>query len=670
VRSVNGYDSAGRLVNLTHSGRYWTLAAYTYTLDAVGNRLAVTERVLPPTPFNYLPVILKDFAGSGEQMLPGEQTTPFVSPLPFQSPLPPISSAPPHHTAAPMFDPSLLIIAPIALAAVVARKKGRKGALFVAVLTGALVIVGQTHTSGALPAPMPFLSPQSPPPGCTLPAAIGDTRVISYTYDPLYRLSQAAYSSGECYQYGYDRVGNRTAMTTTIGTTTYQYDPANRLTNAGGVNYTWDNNGNLINDGSSLYRYDRANRLISTTLGSATTLFSYNGDGVRLKQIVAGTVTTYTQDVAAPLPVVLQAKTSITTTKYLYSLGTRPLAQNATAWEYLLPDALGSVRQIASTNGYINRTQDYEPYGSVLGSSGSGASTYGFTGEERDQSGLIFLRARYMQPRLGIFLARDPWSGDQLRPGSLNGYSYVEGNPVNAADPTGLRKFRIWASAFIPQETIEFPYPYTTIDWLFGRIPFVQFKVDPHARFEGDGRSFAWGNSATVFNKTFSARVWHEITIETDPIIAFDPVTFSDAQTGWTIVGYTEDHFGFGLPREVRDRAPFPAKAAVSREGCTIKIAFMASASNPLIKVAPTIDYAYYLRFDLKTNELYIAGYYDKFPAHELYVASDTGVSLALVQAMPSGVTQTPLDLASLPILIQPVTVRLPPDQNGSCGCQ
>jgi hypothetical protein len=134
-----------------------------------------------------------------------------------------------------VFDPSLLIIAPVALAAVVARtparrrhnvpgttRKGRKGALFVAVLAGTLVIVGQTHTSGAVPVPMPFLSPQEVPPGCTLPMTIGDTRVISYTYDPVYRLSQAAYSSGECYQYGYDRVSNRTAMTTTVGTTNYQ----------------------------------------------------------------------------------------------------------------------------------------------------------------------------------------------------------------------------------------------------------------------------------------------------------------------------------------------------------------------------------------------------------------------------------------------------------------
>jgi RHS repeat-associated protein len=98
---------------------------------------------------------------------------------------------------------------------------------------------------------------------------------------------------------------------------------------------------------------------------------------------------------------------------------------------------LGSVRQIANANGYIILTKDYEPYGSLLNSSGSGNSIYGFTGEERDTTGLIFLRVRYMQPGLGIFLARDPWSGDVLQPGSMNGFDYVEGNPINLSDPTG-----------------------------------------------------------------------------------------------------------------------------------------------------------------------------------------------------------------------------------------
>ncbi|CAG0937622.1 hypothetical protein TFLX_06569 [Thermoflexales bacterium] len=43
-----------------------------------------------------------------------------------------------------------------------------------------------------------------------------------------------------------------------------------------------------------------------------------------------------------------------------------------------------------------------------------------------------------MQPTLGIFLARDPWSGDVIRSGSMNGFGYGLGNPVKYTDPSGM----------------------------------------------------------------------------------------------------------------------------------------------------------------------------------------------------------------------------------------
>ncbi len=81
--------------------------------------------------------------------------------------------------------------------------------------------------------------------------------------------------------------------------------------------------------------------------------------------------------------------------------------------------------------------KSYEPYGSVLTSTGSASSIFAYAGEEADTTGLIYLRARYLQPRLGIFLSRDPWSGDVLRPGSMNGFNYGLGNPVRHTDPSG-----------------------------------------------------------------------------------------------------------------------------------------------------------------------------------------------------------------------------------------
>jgi YD repeat-containing protein len=89
------------------------------------------------------------------------------------------------------------------------------------------------------------MEPEFAPPVAPLAQPVTTThRIISYTYDSLYRLVTATYSSGEYYHYTYDAVGNRLSLTTTVGVVNYQYDAANRLTSVNGQAYTWDDNGN------------------------------------------------------------------------------------------------------------------------------------------------------------------------------------------------------------------------------------------------------------------------------------------------------------------------------------------------------------------------------------------------------------------------------------------
>jgi hypothetical protein len=87
--------------------------------------------------------------------------------------------------------------------------------------------------------------------------------MINYTYDPLNRMRQAAYSYGRQFNYDYDVVGNTITQTMDLGPgdpviTAYQYDHANRLMYVNAQAYTWDNNGNLLNDGNGTYTYDHA----------------------------------------------------------------------------------------------------------------------------------------------------------------------------------------------------------------------------------------------------------------------------------------------------------------------------------------------------------------------------------------------------------------------------
>lgn len=44
-------------------------------------------------------------------------------------------------------------------------------------------------------------------------------------------------------------------------------------------------------------------------------------------------------------------------------------------------DALGSVRQLVDDSGMVTLSKSYQPYGQVMDSTGSGVSSYGYTGE-------------------------------------------------------------------------------------------------------------------------------------------------------------------------------------------------------------------------------------------------------------------------------------------------
>jgi YD repeat-containing protein len=81
------------------------------------------------------------------------------------------------------------------------------------------------------------------------------TRVITYVYDALNRLTGAEYSTGEFYAYAYDAVGNANTVVECITLTitiTYSYNAADRLVTATGSSdstvwwYTCDDRGNLI----------------------------------------------------------------------------------------------------------------------------------------------------------------------------------------------------------------------------------------------------------------------------------------------------------------------------------------------------------------------------------------------------------------------------------------
>ena len=113
------------------------------------------------------------------------------------------------------------------------------------------------------------------------------------------------------------------------------------------------------------------------------------------------------------------------------------LAEYDTAWRYYLPDRLGSVRHLVDPAGAVQLAQSYDPFGNILSQGSTGSSAFGYTGEQVDPTGLVFLRARYYQPSTGRFLTADSVIPDPLSSQGWNRYAYVGNRPINYADPSG-----------------------------------------------------------------------------------------------------------------------------------------------------------------------------------------------------------------------------------------
>jgi len=238
-------------------------------------------------------------------------------------------------------------------------------------------------------------------------------------------------ASGPGYQdtYSYDENGNRLAKSGNPGGYVgYSYDAADQMVAAGGVSYTYDANGNLDMRGADDFTFDHENRLTQAVIAGATSSSTYNGDGLRMSHTVTGVTTNYTWDVAAGLPVVLQDGIN----SYVYGLDLISATDNAGAQTYFLYDGLGSTTNLTDGNGTTTGTFAYDVFGELRPPS-SPANQWLFTGEQRDgDSGLYYLRARYYDPTTGRFISQDP-----LPTGNL--YAYVENNPANLVDPTGLQ---------------------------------------------------------------------------------------------------------------------------------------------------------------------------------------------------------------------------------------
>lgn len=266
--------------------------------------------------------------------------------------------------------------------------------------------------------------------GPTATAAVAASRVITYTYDGLARLTQATEQPGLRTTYVYDLAGNRTQVKVNDQITAVRaYNAANQV-----VGWQYDAAGNLLSDGETASTYDSLNRTLTTTAAGQARTMRYNGDGTLVGQLANGDAITYTQDLASPLSQILQLTQGGATTDYLYGRDRLAFVAGSTRTWYGT-DALGSVRQTLTDSGVPLSVVNYDPWGT---SESGTVPTFGFTGELQDAAtGLVNLRARWYDPTHSTFTSRDTFAGMPETPYSQHLYAYVLGNPLLYTDPAG-----------------------------------------------------------------------------------------------------------------------------------------------------------------------------------------------------------------------------------------
>ncbi len=299
-------------------------------------------------------------------------------------------------------------------------------------------------------------------------AASGAGVLATFVYDSRGRRESLTRGNGVVTNYGYDNVSRLETLTQNLAgtshdqTLTFGYNPASQITSRTSTNgaYAWsglytvdrayainglnqittapqtfnhDGRGNLTFDGTTTYGYDAENRLISTNGGS----FTYDPLG-RLYQTatsaVPSTVTRFSYDGADVVGE--HDGSNALLRRYVHGPGVdEPLvrydvATGARRW--LVADHQGSIVALTDSGGSAVTINTYDEYG-VPNLTNDGLFQY--TGQMWSASmGLYHYKARAYSPTLGRFLQTDPIGYGA----GTNLYAYVDDDPVNATDPSGL----------------------------------------------------------------------------------------------------------------------------------------------------------------------------------------------------------------------------------------
>lgn len=278
----------------------------------------------------------------------------------------------------------------------------------------------------------------------------------SFGYDENDRLTSITTATAS-WAIAYDANGNRTSVSLNGSPSAYATAAtSNRLTSITNParSFGYDNAGNVTSDSTNYTAtYGLSGVLASLTKGGVTSTFSYDANKRRTRKFTsAGASSTriFVYDLAGQL-LGEYDQAGVALKEYVW-LGSTPIAiftadpnnaSNPPLVYFIHADHLGTPRQLMDQNGGRRWRWLAEPFATSAPETnpdGLGAFTLNLRlpGQYADiESGLFYNYFRYYDASAGRYAQSDPIGID----GGVNTYSYVEGDPVQSADPSGLVKW-------------------------------------------------------------------------------------------------------------------------------------------------------------------------------------------------------------------------------------